>query len=452
MVRLSKLHKLGAHTVVFMLLILSISGFFLNHKNWDFLYTTTVRSVPSSVIYHNEALIGGYWIDPKDENHILVSGKRGVFESRDKGMSFQRTLALPCNALKVSNGVAYVATHQGIYDDNGTGQWRVFALPFARINALSITADRIVASIDEREIAVVDMEGKILERTSPNIDAGELEHDISLARLIRDIHYGRGLLDGIGSLVINDFGTMMLAFLLLSGMTISILIYQTRKKIANRGQAIKKVLKLHATPISILAGIPLILIALSGIVLDHSKLFTPFLKSVTISSMYQPPVYHTLREDIWSVDYDGQTYRIGNRHGIYQSRDLKTWAFENKGFAYKMIRNDEVLYVSGMGAPNRTFKNGQWEKLEHAPHMFKDVFYVDGKLQYLKGHKNTLPMPHFHDATLYSVLFTLHEGSFFGDWWAYVNDVTAVTLIFLLISGTILWMRMKGVMKVKSSL
>jgi hypothetical protein len=241
----------------------------------------------------------------------------------------------------------------------------------------------------------------------------------------------------------------MLSFLLLSGMVMSILIYQTRKKIANRGQAIKKILKIHATSISVLAAIPLVLIALSGILLDHSKLFTPFLKTVSIAPSYQPPVYHQLSSDIWSVDYDGKVYRIGNRHGIYQSIDLKEWRFENKGFAYKMIRNDETLYVSGMGAPNRILENDSWRKLEHSPHMFKDVFVNNGEVTYLEGHKNKLPVPHFHDATLYSVLFTLHDGSFFGDWWAYVNDATAVTLIFLLISGTILWMRIKRILKVK---
>ncbi len=241
----------------------------------------------------------------------------------------------------------------------------------------------------------------------------------------------------------------MLTFLVLSGMVMSILIYQTRKKIANRGQSIKTVLKLHATSISILAGIPLILIALSGILLDHSKLFTPFLKSVSIAPAYQPPVYHSLSEDIWSVDYDGKVYRLGNRHGIYQSSDLKTWQFENKGFAYKMIRNDATLYVSGMGAPNRVLENNEWNKLQHAPHMFKDVLVNDGKVEYLKGHKNTLPAPHFTNATLYSVLFTLHDGSFFSEWWVYVNDVTAAVLIFLLISGTILWMRIKRILKVK---
>lgn len=443
MPRLSKLHKLGAHTVFFILVILSVSGFFLNHKTWNFLYTTTFRSVPESVLHHNDALISGYWIDPKDEKHVVVAGKRGVYESLDQGHEFKQTLALPCNAIKSYEDNLYVATHNGIYRKNGQRNWSVIALPNESINSMGVYADRIIASVDQSEIVILDLEGNILERTSPKIEVSELEHDISLARLIRDIHYGRGLFDGISSLILNDFGTIMLAFLLFSGMMISIFIYQTRKKIANRGQAIKQVLRLHATPLSIVAGIPLILIALTGIVLDHSKLFTPFLKSISIASSYQPPVYHKLSEDIWSVDYDGRVYRLGNRHGVYQSDDFKTWRFENKGFAYKMIRNDEALYVSGMGAPSRTLSQGKWEKLEHAPHMFKDVMKLNGKTVYLKGHKNTLPLPHFHDATLYSVLFALHEGSFFGEWWAYVNDVTAAVLIFLLISGTILWIRIQ---------
>lgn len=449
MVRLSKLHKLGAHTVVFVLLILSISGFFLNHKSWNFLYSTTFSTIPESVIHHNDALMSGYWIDPTDENRIIAVGKRGVFESDNKGKNFQQRLAVPCNALKSYEGALYVATHEGIYTQDTQGNWKIFALALENVNALSVYANKIVGSVDQSEIVVMDLEGKILERTEPSIKADQLEHDITLARLVRDVHYGRGLFDGISSLLINDFGTIMLTFLVLSGMVMSVLIYQTRKKIANRGQAIKKLLKLHATSLSVLAGIPLILIALSGILLDHSKLFIPFLKSVSISPAYQPPVYHQLSEDIWSVDYDGSVYRIGNRHGIYQSRDLKEWNFENSGFAYKMIRNDAVLYVSGMGAPNRILENKAWNKLEHAPHMFKDVMEVNGKVQYLKGHKNSVPLPHFHDGTLYSVLFTLHDGSFFGDWWAYVNDITAVILIFLLISGTILWMRIKRILKVK---
>lgn len=449
MIRLSKLHKLGAHSVVFVLLILSISGFFLNHKNWNFLYSTTFTTVPESVIEHDDSLTSGYWVDPLDENHIITVGKRGIFESETEGKEFKQTLALPCNALKVYEGVLYAATHQGIYRKNHQGNWSALALESGNINAMSLYADRIFASVDQSVVVVLDLEGTVLQRTKPVIESRELEHDITLARLIRDVHYGRGLFDGIWSLLINDFATIMLSFLLLSGMVMSVLIYQTRKKIANRGKSIRVILKLHATSISVLAGIPLILIALSGILLDHSKLFTPFLKSVNISSVYQPPVYHSLSEDIWSVDYDGKTYRIGNRHGIYQSSDLQEWQFENSGFAYKMIRNDATLYVSGMGAPNRTLENNDWTKLGGSPHMFKDVFMKNGKVSYLKGHKNTLPLPHFQDATLYSVLFTLHDGSFFGDWWAYVNDIAAVILVFLLISGTILWMRIKRILEVK---
>ncbi|HQS66812.1 MAG TPA: PepSY-associated TM helix domain-containing protein [Sulfuricurvum sp.] len=449
MVRLSKLHKLGAHAVVFMLLILSISGFFLNHKNWDFLYSTTFTTVPKSVIHHDSSLMDGYWIDPLDENHIVAAGKRGVFESTTKGRDFKQVLAVPCNALKSYEGILYVATHAGVYRQESSGEWKLLGLGREYINAMSVYANQIFASIDQSQVVVLDLEGKELQRIVPVINSSELEHDITLARLIRDVHYGRGLFDGIWSLIINDFATIMVSFLLLSGMVMSLLIYQTRKKIANRGKSIRMILKIHATSLSVLAAIPLILIALSGILLDHSKLFTPFLKLVSISPAYQPPVYHQLSADIWSVDYDGKIYRIGNRHGIYKSHDLKEWSFENSGFAYKMVRMDDTLYVSGMGAPNRILDKNGWNKLEHAPHMFKDAFMSNEAIAYLNGHKNTLPSPHFSDATLYSVLFTLHDGSFFGDWWAYVNDITAITLIFLLISGTILWMRIKRILKVK---
>ena len=43
-----------------------------------------------------------------------------------------------------------------------------------------------------------------------------------------------------------------------------------------------------------------------------------------------PPVYSSLKHDILSVDFDGTSYRIGNRYGVYKSKDLKNWEQETK--------------------------------------------------------------------------------------------------------------------------
>ncbi len=104
--------------------------------------------------------------------------------------------------------------------------------------------------------------------------------------------------------------------------------------------------------------IPLILLSLTGILLDHSNFFRDTMKKTTINNEYLPPIYHTLSEDIFCIDYYEGIYSIGNRYGVYESKDLKTWKMVSKGFAYRMNRIDESLHVSGMGLSNRRKKNG----------------------------------------------------------------------------------------------
>jgi len=40
----------------------------------------------------------------------------------------------------------------------------------------------------------------------------------------------------------------------------------------------------------------------------------------------------------------------------------------------------KTLYISGMGAPNRAFKDESYTLLAHTPHMFRDVSVVDEKI------------------------------------------------------------------------
>lgn len=445
MVILSKLHKTIAWVVIPFLLILSISGFFLNHKSWNFLYTLTFSHLPQSTLKNEEKLFESFWIDPLDRTHVIVAGKRGIFESRDSGLSYQTLFNGQVNSLRVVDGRMYAATSQGLLSGSlGSSQLSLLGLGGENVTSLSLDEQKIFAAVDKSEVILFDINGTLLKRTQVHIDPGALEHEISLGRLIRDLHYGRGLFDGISSLIINDYGTLALIFLAVSGLMLSIFIYQTRHKRVNRSVGMRRILRVHASILAIAASIPLIILAVTGIFLDHSKLFTNVMKEVKISPSLQPPVYQRLTADIWSVDISSEGYRIGNRHGIYKSRDLSKWSFENKGLAYRMKREENGLYVSGMGAPSRMLDHDGWHKLSSAPHMFRDVQFLEGKEIYLGGHCcAALLLPQFHDATLYSLLFTLHDGSFFSEWWVYANDFAAIALVLLLGSGTILWLRMK---------
>lgn len=435
MVRAYKLHKIAGISAGVFLIILSISGFFLDHDKWGFLYTTTFSSVPSQTLPKQNRLYTSYYKDLNNPNHIVVGSHRGLFESFDAGKDFVTVASFQVLAIKAYANQLYVATSNGIYTYNNKKLEQI-ALDGAYITAMSISKNSIVAVVDKEKLVTIDKEThKVLHVTQVSIDKELLKEDIKLSRFVRDLHYGRGVFDGDLSLLINDYGAVMLSFLAVSGFVIWFFI---KRKIYPK--LVRKLIRMHASLFAIMAVFPFVILAVSGIFLDHASFLARFMKSVTIPHAVLPPVYDRLKSDIWSVDYDGKVYRVGNRYGIYTSKDLQKWSLENRGFAYKMIRKGEKLYISGMGAPNRVLENGKYRILDKSPHMFRDIVIDNGNVLYLSMQNIAdFHVPTFENITLYTLLLTLHDGSFFSSWWIWVNDFAAVMLFILCLSGIIRW-------------
>ena len=438
MVTSHKLHKFAGLSAGLVLLILGITGFFIDHDKWSFLYSTTFKNVPNVVKEADKRLFEAYWIDPNDYNHRIVGGKRGIFESHDGAKSFVKMTDLQCLAIRSDVDGMYAATSDGIYKLVNSS-WQPFALRGEYINAISVSKKNITAAIEKHELVVVGKnDAKILSRSIVEIDPSQLKESIKLSRFVRDLHYGRGLFDGDLSLLINDYGAIVISFLAISGYLIWWLI---RKK--SNPRLSRKLIKLHANWFAIIATIPLFILAVTGIFLDHSSGLAKFMKSVTISHSILPPVYDSLKHDIWSVDYDDETFRIGNRYGIYKSKDLKNWELDSRGLAFRMIRKGDILYVSGMGSPNRML-NGEWSILRKTPHMFRDLSKLGKSTQYFSTCGSEVKgVPEFEDATFYSLMATLHDGTFFASWWVWINDYASVALILLGITGTLRWYKKK---------
>ena len=434
MVKLHKLHKIAGLSAGLVLLILGITGFFIDHDKWSFLYTTTFKNVPQVVKDADARLFEAYWIDPNNSSHRIVGGKRGIFESYDNAESFKIMTTLQCLAIRSDEDGIYAATSDGVYKLVDS-KWKLFTLEGEYINALSISKNSVVAIIEKHELIVVQRDsGEVLSRNIVEIDSLKLKESIKLSRFVRDLHYGRGLFDGDLSLLINDYGAIVLSFLAIGGYLIWWLI---RKKSLPRLN--RKLIKLHANWMTIVATIPLFILIITGIFLDHSGGLAKFMKSVTIPHAILPPVYSSLKHDIWSVDYDDKTFRIGNRYGVYKSKDLKIWELDSRGLAFRMIRKGEILYVSGMGSPNRIY-DGTWNILAKTPHMFRDLSKIGSSTQYFSTcGKETKGIPKFEDATFYSLMGTLHDGTFFASWWVWVNDYASIALIILVITGIMRW-------------
>lgn len=434
-----KIHKISGLIAGVVILMLSITGLFLNHDNWKFLHNITIDTVPSELYKMNNSTFNTYWINPNDNNHIITGGMRGVFESFDGGKIFDKTLNEITYSIKHDDNFLYVATSNGIYKRAFKDTtWSKYLLDGKIISSLNIYKNRLIAVEDKTNVVLVDLNtNSILDSSEISISEELLKKDITLSRFIRDLHYGRGIFDGDISLLINDYAAIILIILGFSGF----ILWWFIKNIKNNSKyknSIKTIVKLHSNIFSIIAIIPIMILIITGIFLDHGKDLNKFMRESIIPNSFLPPVYRTLKSDIWGADFNGTNFYIANRYGVFKSSDLKNFDLVSEGFAYKMIRENDNLYISGMGSPNRILTNDNLNILQNSPHMFKDVFFENGNIKYL-AHKNEIKLPIFENITLYTLLFSLHDGSFFASWWIWVNDMASILLLILLVTGLVRW-------------
>lgn len=443
MFKLKKIHKYAGVTSGIVLIILSISGFFLNHDNWKFLYTITLPNtlLPQTTIVKDTRLLNDYYVSKEDSSKKLFCGFRGVQIQENTNAPYKTTLDLPCYAMVTSKQNYFVATTEGIYISKNRGKtWNPFALEGNVITALSSDNDKILAVIDKKTLVLLNSHAKVESKTDVVLKKELLEHNISLGRLVRDVHYGRGLFDDGLSLLWNDISALWLILLAVTGYLLWYMIGKIRVKKSYK-KPIGMLLKIHISSWVLVAVLPLVFLVITGIFLDHSKFFSSFLHKTKVSYKILPPVYSTLKEDIWSADIHNGVYRIGNRYGVYKSTDLKNWVLESKGFAYKMMHDKDIVYVSGMGASNRILRDNTQSILERSPHMFKSIYFESNKQLFFSSSSIDLKRPKYTDTTLYSFLLSLHDGTFFASWWVFINDIVSVLLLVLLYTGLRLWYR-----------
>lgn len=440
-ISLRKIHKLSGLTAGLVLLILAFTGLFLNHKNWNFLYSMEVSNsyLPSSLRNKDLRLLEAYIIDDNTQN-ILYGSKKGLYLKTKNSNAFEKVLNVQVLAIKFSKEIKsyFAATSNGLYVSKDYGlTWKQFFLEGKYINALAVYENQLLVSVDKKELILLDINKNIIFKTSVNIKKEQLNHSINLSRLVRDLHYGRGLFDNGWSLFLNDFATIWLMLSVVTGFLIWFIIRRIKQG-EKHTKLLKRVLTLHISSVFLIALIPLLFLIGTGVFLDHSKFFRGFLTSIKIDNSFLPPIYRTLKEDIWSVDIYKNKYSIGNRYGVYVSNDLKNWKLESKGFAYRMKRIDNKLFISGMGSSNRVYFNNEYKVLKSTPHMFKDVNLIHNNLIYYTSKiKENIPI--FESTSLYSILLSLHDGSFFASWWVFVNDLVSLLLILLLITGSLRW-------------
>ncbi len=443
------IHKVAGLAGGFVLGLLAITGFFLDHENFDFLWRTTIddRLLPESVISKKSRAVEAYRKDPANARHILVGTRRGLYSSFNGGKSFRRVLADQVVALCAHGNdwqALYAATPHGIYFSGDRGEhWRPFALAGENVTAINAWRNSLYAVVAKRDLYRIDAEGRPTPLHWQPPSPAVLPKQITLGRLVRDLHYGRGLFDGDLSLFVNDGLAFVLAFLSISGYVIYLKIRARRLRHKRHGKkdGLRFWVRIHAHGFQLVATLLLFLIfGVTGVFLDHAGTLRGFLHSVHLKTHLLPPVYRSLATDVWGFDYDGTFYRIGNRLGVFASSDLVHWQLESQGFAWRMKRLDDRLVVSGMGSPNRILAGDHWQVLKDSPHMPRDFYLQEGELRPVAPHHAQLPLPSWSSTSLYHLLLGLHDGQLVWGQWVWLNDLAALALLLLLYSGYLKWL------------
>ena len=420
-----KLHKFLGLSAGWLIFLLAFSGFFLDHKTWHFLHTVTFEGYSQALQKNTTSA----YIEQNE--HIIVGDYRGLFESFDGGQSFKKSLNETVFGVAQSGKSLYAATQRGLFEMRGF-ESRCVAFCGQKVHALNQYKDLLVLAVDKKVVALFDTQKQTLIKSDSIAYEKPPHSEVSLGRIVRDLHYGRGLFEGYASLLLNDMAALIMLGLAFTGY---LAWYLLKKK---KGKRVRALIKWHAHGVVLVFVAPIVILALTGIFLDHAKALGAWMHTIKIPNFLVPPLYSSLKEDIWSVDYDGRSFRIGNRNGVYESHDLKHFKLRSKGFGYKMIRLNDRLYISGMGSANRLIDESGVKVLEHTPHMFKAVREDSEGVHFLgMGQTDGFKLPHFETLTLYEWLLALHDGRLFASWWIWINDIAALFLLFLLLSGII---------------
>jgi hypothetical protein len=447
----ARIHRIAGLGLGGILFLLAFTGFFLDHEDFDFLsrWRIDARLLPSAVMDKARQGFEVYKVDPDDPGHRLAASRQGLWLSEDGGNNYRKTLERPVirleprrNGSDEDYGVLYAASTDGVWrsEDGGRSWQRLFASD-AAITDLSSYHPWLLVVEDKRRLWRLDTRDGRAEL----LEVGPLPREllppyITLGRLMRDLHYGRGLFSGDLSLWINDLAALLLVFLAASGFVIYLLTRRLRARRSHDKQRMLRWRRWHSNGWVLAGFVPVLLLLVSGVFLDHPQGLRGLMKETRIPLALLPPVYRDLSTDIWSIDFDGERYRIGNRLGLFGSTDLRHWQREFEGFAWRTTRLGDKLFVSGMGTMNRLHDGAEWYMLHGTPHMPRDVYRLPQDWGLLtRDSQATLPLPELSSARLYDLLLALHDGEFFHPLWVWVNDLATLAALVLLWSGWLKW-------------
>lgn len=469
------------------LLLLGLTGFILDHREWRWLWQPAVglSVLPDGFVRTVEKRTPKiYQINGANQNEIIAADARGISVSGDGGDSWVRSgfvsrddqpqvFAVEFDAKNGWDAI-WLATDDGIWLSSDGGKlFEPFGLRGEYISALSRgDCETVFLGVaDKSRIFRMDTQ------KTHNVEwvdllplpKEQLPQSVDLSRFIHDLHFARGVFGGVGSVVLSDFAGIAMAVLPIGGALYFFLPrYFKRRRESDlavergvRYAATRWTYRLHAPSFGLFAAVPILYLCVTGIFIDHGKQLREWMRSVQLDRGYLPPVYRmgSFENEIYGVlGYQNEINRfsIGTRMGLFHTVDGgTTWQREPqiKGFAYNLKRVGDTIFAGGMGSPSYIKKgDGHWRRIEAHLMMPSDMMVLSGGSTVVKNAhgltdvenvatKHDFSPPRPTHATWFDLIDGLHGGSLIGEWWKWVNDIFAVSAVLLIVTGFVRWIR-----------
>lgn len=494
---LHRIHKWVGLLAALWLAVLGISGFLLDHRDsWAWLWQSGVSPVLIPEEIEEKAAAGTYKlyrVDPNNHAYHITGGQGGLWWSSRSGQHWQRATfqnrqTMPqvyaaFFTIEDNVSILWLASDDGIWRSDDSGRtFNQAALRQQTVTSLIAGGNShyLLGVVDRSDVFELNTQTwRVSLHDLKPVAGDELPATISLSRLVRDLHYGRGVVTAPVSLLWNDVAGIAMFVMPLTGLLFFILPRHWRKKKQQgveinhtyKKQSIRWLFRLHAPTFGVIAFIPILYISITGIMLDHSKDLRNFMKQTQVSRTWQTPVYSldSWQDEIYSiVTYPDKhkSFSLGTRLGLFTTNNNgETWRREkllnNKAlFIWSLERQQDEIFIGAMGGPNlyRESEMTAWRPVKGSGHMptamswlSNDTWWVKTRDGLREGHiahgfkTINMPFPQLDFIPWFYFLDGLHSGLLFHAQWKWINDLFAIMACLLVISGMIRWWNKKWI-------
>lgn len=484
---LHAIHKYAGLTACLWLLVLGVTGVLLDHHEWRWLNQNSVpaswtsaqigRLVPGTVMRHIVV----------EQGAIFGASERGAWLSRNGGGNWRPVRFDGIAGQPQVHGVvdlggsgfagAHLATDDGVWRLSAEGAAATrFAMAGERVTAISAGHDpgSLVAVLDKSRLVRVGLADGRTEAIAIASAVVGLSETVPLNRFVMELHFGRGLLPGQWSIWLNDLGGVALGVLALSGFGYWWIRRPGRRKglsmKAQRG-AIRWLFRAHGPVVGLIAALPILLLSLTAIPLNHIYGFIAWAKPHALSRSALPPAYKAVSLD-HEIDgvaaWPGQAGRlsIATRFGVLESRDNgRSWRTDLSlpvpiGAPGANVFRVEDRVFAGFGGGDNFVRGraGGWSRLDGPTTAITSASLTQDGEWWIKNSKAIYREKgqafaesgvDFKQAAVGTPLFLfladVHAGVIFHEQFKWLNDLFAVLAVLLALSGPIIWLRRKWI-------